>query len=530
MWVGGGITGMGEIPMLGTAVKGLTALIKKIFHSGAQGFAYDPNDLTTMWQDAAGTIPVTAAGQPVGLMLDKSKSLTLGGTIINNGNFESDTAWNKGAGWSIANGKARFDGTGSYSNLGGVVSTSINGKFFKVEIEISDVGTSVSQVRILMSGALAATIPVKGAGKYSAIVEGKSVNSVGFQTQAATGADYAFTLDSVYLKELAGNHAYQTTSASRPILQQTPILGNNLIVNGDFSAGLTNWTQRGDAISTVSEGVLSITAQGSTSGVYQDIPTVVGGTYELDFSSTSLLRVLLYAKSGFSPAIPNSGAPRTTFVATSSVTRIYAYCNGSDTGTLDNISIKHLTGYRTDQNYLAFDGADDFLQTSSIDFTATDKLSLFAGVTKLSDTGQIIAELSPNLATNTGSFYLVAGTDLGVNGYISLARGSTGGSGAAARNFTYLAPDDAVLSIKHDISGGLSTMRRNGVVGINGLQDKGTGNFGNYPLFIGRRGGTTLPFNGHIYGLIGIGKLTSDNETASIEKELAKRVGVTLNV
>ena len=37
-------------------------------------------------------------------------------------------------------------------------------------------------------------------------------------------------------------------------------------------------------------------------------------------------------------------------------------------------------------------------------------------------------------------------------------------------------------------------------------------------------------FNGHIYGLIGIGKLTSDSETVAIEKELAKRTGVTLNV
>ena len=36
------------------------------------GAWYDPSDLTTMFQDAAGTTPVTAAGQPVGLILDKS--------------------------------------------------------------------------------------------------------------------------------------------------------------------------------------------------------------------------------------------------------------------------------------------------------------------------------------------------------------------------------------------------------------------------------------------------------------------------
>ena len=46
MWVGGGITGMGGIPMLGAGARGLTSLIKGIFRNNEQGFAYDPNDLT----------------------------------------------------------------------------------------------------------------------------------------------------------------------------------------------------------------------------------------------------------------------------------------------------------------------------------------------------------------------------------------------------------------------------------------------------------------------------------------------------
>lgn len=43
-----------------------------LFASGEQGVWYDPSDLSTLFQDAAGTIPVTGVGQPVGLMLDKS--------------------------------------------------------------------------------------------------------------------------------------------------------------------------------------------------------------------------------------------------------------------------------------------------------------------------------------------------------------------------------------------------------------------------------------------------------------------------
>lgn len=43
-----------------------------LFASGEQGAWYDPSDLSTLFQDSAGTIPVTAAGQEVGRMLDKS--------------------------------------------------------------------------------------------------------------------------------------------------------------------------------------------------------------------------------------------------------------------------------------------------------------------------------------------------------------------------------------------------------------------------------------------------------------------------
>lgn len=43
-----------------------------LFSAGQQGAWYDPSDLSTLWQDAAGTIPVTANGDPVGRVGDKS--------------------------------------------------------------------------------------------------------------------------------------------------------------------------------------------------------------------------------------------------------------------------------------------------------------------------------------------------------------------------------------------------------------------------------------------------------------------------
>lgn len=178
----------------------------------------------------------------------------------------------------------------------------------------------------------------------------------------------------------------------------------------------------------------------------------------------------------------------------------------------------------TGAHYLAFDGVDDFLQSNNIDFTATDKVSLFTGMRRLSDAGvSVITEFSANSVSNTNSFYLVALSN-GAPQFNS--RGS--GNSAPVSSQRFPAPAPVVISSVGGISGKVSKIRANGGSYTANVGDQGTGNYGNYPLYIGRRGGTALPFNGHIYGLIGIGKLVSDNETTTIEKELAKRTGVTL--
>ena len=43
-----------------------------LFAGGTEGAWFDPSDIDTLFQDSAGTTPVTASGQPVGKMLDKS--------------------------------------------------------------------------------------------------------------------------------------------------------------------------------------------------------------------------------------------------------------------------------------------------------------------------------------------------------------------------------------------------------------------------------------------------------------------------
>lgn len=178
--------------------------------------------------------------------------------------------------------------------------------------------------------------------------------------------------------------------------------------------------------------------------------------------------------------------------------------------------------------YLAFDGVDDFLQTNNIDFTATDKVSLFTGIRKLTDANVgAIAEFSGNVNSNTGSFWLLTPLSVGANTVSFASRGS---AATVASIAALSAPTSAVLRGVGDISGDNASTYVNGKLGDKRNTDQGTGNYDNYPLYIGRRAGTSLPFNGHLYSLIGIGRLTTDSETIALEKAIAKNTGVTLNV
>ena len=182
--------------------------------------------------------------------------------------------------------------------------------------------------------------------------------------------------------------------------------------------------------------------------------------------------------------------------------------------------------------YLEFDGSDDFLQTSNIDFTGTNKMSLFAGLNRTGNaTIGTVLETGANYTTPTGGFAIQSPTAAGLNS-VNLLASSVGATVIVAGVGT---PDVFTYAGFIDLS--KTTAKDQLKVRVNGAYDKasrmnlaGNGNFANVPVYIGRRGGTTQPFNGHIYSLIGVGRLTSEDEAAAIEKELAKRTGVTLSV
>jgi len=176
--------------------------------------------------------------------------------------------------------------------------------------------------------------------------------------------------------------------------------------------------------------------------------------------------------------------------------------------------------------YLKFDGTDDSLSTASIDFSATDKMSVFAGVRKLSDAAAgVVTELSSNINSNNGAFIFAPGSYTTATG--SLYHTSSKGTVIAPLNSTttFASPITNVISALFDIAGDKNTIRINGLQNAQSTDDQGTGNYGNYPLYIGRRGGTTLPYNGRLYSLIVRGAQSTDAQIASTEAWVNGKTG-----
>lgn len=181
--------------------------------------------------------------------------------------------------------------------------------------------------------------------------------------------------------------------------------------------------------------------------------------------------------------------------------------------------------------YLYTDGIDDFMVTNSIDFTATDKMTVICGVRKLSNAGtQMLAELSTG--PDIGSFSVLSGLQV-LGDYGVIRRASATAANTAVPVFS--APGTQIISIGLNLSGTtalteLPTFNVNRVAPerIETGADSGTGNFGSYPLYLFRRAGTSLPANVYFYGLIVRGAETQDALLNPGQMFIAGKTGVVL--
>lgn len=173
--------------------------------------------------------------------------------------------------------------------------------------------------------------------------------------------------------------------------------------------------------------------------------------------------------------------------------------------------------------YLAFDGVDDGMASGNINFTGTDKMTIWSGLTKLSDVAiGSVCELSVNLNHNNGTFVLYAPVGAGETNYHF---GSKGTVAAGSTRSPFAAPHVAVLTATADIASPSAALRVNATSVAAVVTTQGAGNYGNFPLYIGRRGGSSLPFNGRVFGLIVRGATSSPEQIASAEAYINSKTG-----
>jgi hypothetical protein len=180
--------------------------------------------------------------------------------------------------------------------------------------------------------------------------------------------------------------------------------------------------------------------------------------------------------------------------------------------------------------YLEFNGLSWSMSTNSIDFSAGDKMTVWAGARKLSDAvAGVLCELGPSPSTTAGSFGFNPGNYAAGTGP-HWGHGSRGTAALAADQYAitpanFAAPITNVLTGTSDIAGDLSVIRVNGTQQATATGDKGSGNFSNNSLYIGQRAGTTLPFNGWLTSLIVRGAQSTQSQIEATESWVNGKTG-----
>ena len=430
--------------LLATRLTAIASAVKRLFspaslfRNSEQGVWYDPSDLSTLFQDSAGTTPVTAVEQPVGKILDKSGRgnhatqataasrpvLSARVNLLTKSEDFSDAVWAKFNTTITPNAVVAPDGTTTAYTL-----TAISGGYpstFATTTVISDTSHTLS-------------IFAKSGTNNKCSLEFRGVT---------TAPNATFNLD----------------------------LGTVISGTGTISAVGNGWYKCSVTKTSVDTSELAIIGMGNA--------TPTGSIYiwgaQLETGSTA--------------------------------TRYQRVNTATDYDTV---------GFPT---YLKFDGIDDSLATAStVDFTATDKMTVFAGVRKLSDAARgIVVELSATTVSN--AFNLSApGTALAPD-YFLVGRGNEG-INIAATITGFAAPVTSIVTGTLDIAAQTARIRVNSGSYTTGTATGVTGNFGNYPIYIGRRGGTDYPFNGHLYSLIIRGAQSSDSQIASAESYVNSKTG-----
>ena len=400
---------------------------------------YDPSDLTTLFQDAAGTTPVTAPGQPVGLALDKSGNgfhATASGTsrptygvvpsrgrvnlLTFTNSFESGF-WNQNATATTANQVVAPDSSLTADRT----------------VELAT--TALHRISLFFDTGLLAS-PYT----FSVYAKANGARRLGINSDVA--------IKSTALFDLTGDGTVVATEG----VASNRSASIQAVGNGWYRCSVVGTGSNAGAFS-----IFLQLCRDTFSGI--DDTYLGDGTSGIDFWGAQL----------------ELGSTATAYQRVGS-----------------QFEVTDPVGFPTYPcHYLGFDGIDDFMQTPTITPNA-DKVQVFAGVRKLSDGANgVIVESSTDIGTNSGTFGVLT---LATSSYRSNSRGT---ALAQATRSAPAAPSTSVVTALGDIVAPSNAVRVDGVQ-TTVTTSQGTGNYLAYPVYIGRKGNNLSPFNGQLFSLI----------------------------
>ena len=226
---------------------------------------YVPGNFAGAWTDSAGTDPVDAVADVLGLMTDRSYGGAVGDELVTNG------AWTiSGKGVTVSGNTVTFTSSllpDSCQNTGLVVS----GKAYTARLTVS--GYSGGGVSFMVAGNSIGS-SYSANGTYSQVIVPGASGAIGVM---ARGLTTNAVVSSISVREIIGNHATQATTANKPTVRR-PAANNVIRFDSSNDSLSINLASGGSPFvrSYTRTGTVSGFTSATTSAFVLGQPTVAG--------------------------------------------------------------------------------------------------------------------------------------------------------------------------------------------------------------------------------------------------------------
>ena len=259
------------------------------------------------------------------------------GSITNISVKEVGQDWTLGTGWSIGDGVVEANNTSSFISQSGLIEAS---KLYRLTFEARLKSGTNGTINAYIGGSNNQQFTIANTNWQSFTYEdtrgGSAADSIYFNNNGTE-----LELDNISVKEIT--HDTNIPRINYEGFSYQDSLGSELVVNGDFSvdsdwAKNTNWS--------ISGGTAN--ADGTSSNpIFQNNVVTANKPYKVTFTITDISQGAFYLDLGLSTSgisYSSIGTYTETITSGSGNTRVYFRCSGNTIGSIDNVSVKEVTG------------------------------------------------------------------------------------------------------------------------------------------------------------------------------------------